>query len=73
MQVLCANEQVGQVVASVLNLLGDARLVFFHGWAQVPREQTKTCPRAAILNHALDDGQYEGDEHLLLTESVRVG
>ena len=58
-QALCENQQVGPVIASVLILFCDARLVLFHGWAQVLRELPKTCPRGAILNHALDDGWYE--------------
>ena len=74
MQVLCANQQVGQVVASVLHfffLRCQARF-FFHGWAQVPREQTKTCPGEAILNHALDDGQYEEGTNISSSPSVFV-
>ena len=39
MQVLRANQQVGRVVACVLTLFRDARLVFFNGWAPAARER----------------------------------
>ena len=46
------------------------RLFFFHGWAQAPREKTRTCPREAILAGASDDVHF-GD--LFITENVRLG
>ena len=43
--------------------------MFFHGWAQAPREKTKTCPREAILAGASDDEHF-GD--LFITKNVRL-
>ena len=42
MQVLCANQQVGRVVACVLILFLRCQARFFHRWAQGAREKTTT-------------------------------
>ena len=59
----------GWIVAGVDFFFCDARPLFFHGWAQFPREKTRTCPREAILAGASDD-EDSGD--LFITKNVRL-